>query len=346
MKNIFLNSNSTYNSFNTTDIAYVEVEQLFMEDYYVKLFIQNKLSISGHQPKIIYTSGATESLVTCLNWIKSVSPTKTILGTKFDHSCVRDNCENLDLNYEQVSCENLDLEYKQVEFDSYTPNSEHSLTNVRDNKKYNASTIVLTIVNPESGEILDYELEYINQFDFVIFDITQAIGKVELDLSQVETDYGIYFSLHKIGGHKNCGVLIINDKNNKFKPLIAGKQQEGLRGGTYDLENYLTIPELWNNYSKLYDEHEYRKLWNRFYDKLKDYVIVPTHHHLYNTMMLEFKNVNCILSKIGVLNEHKIYVNAETSCLTQKNKNRIRLSWTDCKTINDNFELIVKLLLN
>ena len=70
MKNIFLNSNSTYNSFNTTDIAYVEVEQLFMEDYYVKLFIQNKLSISGHQPKIIYTSGATESLVTCLNWIK------------------------------------------------------------------------------------------------------------------------------------------------------------------------------------------------------------------------------------------------------------------------------------
>lgn len=329
MKNIFLNSNSTYNSFNTTDIAYVEVEQLFMEDYYVKLFIQNKLSISGHQPKIIYTSGATESLVTCLNWIKSVSPTKTILGTKFDHSCVRDNCENLDLEYEQIDIENLDLNCS----------SSESIVETH------ASTIVLTIVNPESGEILDYELEYINQFDFVIFDITQAIGKLELDLSQVETDYGIYFSLHKIGGHKNCGVLIINDKNNKFKPLIAGKQQEGLRGGTYDLENYLTIPDLWNNYSKLYDEHEYRKLWNRFYDKLKDYVIVPTHRHLYNTMMLEFKNVNCILSKIGVLNEHKIYVNAETSCLTQKNRNRIRLSWTDCKTINDNFEMIVKLLL-
>ena len=325
MKNIFLNTNSTYNSFNTTDIAYVEVEQLFIEDYYVKLFIQNKLSISGHQPKIIYTSGATESLVTCLNWIKSVYPTKTILGTRFDHSCVRDNSENLDLNYEQI------------EFETCTPKSYKN--------KYNASTIVLTMVNPESGEILDYELEFINQFDFVIFDITQAIGKLELDLSQVETDYGIYFSLHKIGGHKNCGVLIINDKNNKFKPLIAGKQQEGLRGGTYDLENYLVIPELWNNYSKLYDEYEYRKLWNRFYDKLKDYVVVPTQRHLYNTMMLEFKNVNCILSKIGVLNEHKIYVNAETSCLTQKNRNRIRLSWTDCKTINDNFDMIVKLLL-
>ena len=322
MKNIFLNSNSTYNSFNTTDIAYVEVEQLFMEDYYVKLFIQNKLSISGHQPKIIYTSGATESLVTCLNWIKSISPTKTILGTKFDHSCVKDNCENLDLNYEQLEFENSDK------------------------KKYNASTIVLTMVNPESGEILDYELEYVNQFDFVIFDITQAIGKLELDLSHIETDYGIYFSLHKIGGHKNCGVLIVNDKNNKFKPLIAGKQQEGLRGGTYDLENYLTIPELWNNYSKLYNEYEYRKLWNRFYDKLKEYIVVPTHRHLYNTIMLEFKNVNCILSKIGVLNEHKIYVNAETSCLTQKNRNRIRLSWTDYKTINDNFDMIVELLLN
>lgn len=327
MKNIFLNSNSTYNSFNTTDIAYVEVEQLFMEDYYVKLFIQNKLSISGHQPKIIYTSGATESLVTCLNWVKSVSPTKTILGTKFDHSCVKDNCENLDLNYSLVDVDKLDC------------------SSLKSNSELHASTIVLTMVNPESGEILDYELEYINQFDFVIFDITQAIGKLELDLSQVETDYGIYFSLHKIGGHKNCGVLIINDKNNKFKPLIAGKQQEGLRGGTYDLENYLTIPELWNDYSKLYNEHEYRKLWNRFYDKLKDYVIVPTHRHLYNTMMLEFKNVNCILSKIGVLNEHKIYVNAETSCLTQKKRNRIRLSWTDYKTINDNFDMIVELLL-
>lgn len=339
MKNIFLNSNSTYNSFNTTDIAYVEVEQLFTEDYYVKLFIQNKLSISGHQPKIIYTSGATESLVTCLNWIKSVSPTRTILGTRFDHSCVRDNCENLDLNYEQISCENLDLNYSLVD----TENLDLNCSRI-DKKKYNASTIVLTMVNPESGEILDYELEYINQFDFVIFDITQAIGKLELDLSQVETDYGIYFSLHKIGGHKNCGVLIINDKNNKFKPLIAGKQQEGLRGGTYDLENYLIIPELWNDYSKLYNEQEYKKLWNRFYDKLKDYVVVPTHRHLYNTMMLEFKNVNCILSKIGVLNEHKIYVNAETSCLTQKNRNRIRLSWTDYKTINENFEMIVELI--
>ena len=319
---IFLNSNATHKSFNTTDIAYIEVEQMMTEDYYVKLFLQNRLGVNVHNPKIIFTSGATESLVTCLNWIKHYYPNRSIIGTNYDHSCVKVNCENLDLDYEIIDLEEL--------------SNENSMKNV--------STAVITSVNPETGEILDYELEDINKFEFVLFDISQAIGKLTLDFSQVESDYGIYFSLHKIGGRKNCGVLIVNDRNHKFKPLIAGSQQEGLRGGTYDLESCLELPRYVMEYEKLYDRNRYKELWFKFYEELKEYVVVPTNNHLYNTLLLDFKNVDCILSKIGLLNEHRIYVTAETSCLTKKNRNRIRISYSDVETVEKNFDLIIKLL--
>lgn len=64
-------------------------------------------------------------------------------------------------------------------------------------------------------------------------DLTQALGKIPLDVKRLNLDYAT-FSAHKIGGPIGVGALYI--KNGvPFKPLmIGGNQENKRRGGTYN----------------------------------------------------------------------------------------------------------------
>lgn len=64
-------------------------------------------------------------------------------------------------------------------------------------------------------------------------DLTQALGKIPLDVKKLGLDYAT-FSAHKIGGPIGVGALYIK-KGAPFKPLIIGGNQEHhRRGGTYN----------------------------------------------------------------------------------------------------------------
>ena len=64
-------------------------------------------------------------------------------------------------------------------------------------------------------------------------DLTQALGKISLNVKELGLDYAT-FSAHKIGGPIGVGALYVR-KNVPFKPLIIGGNQEGKRrGGTYN----------------------------------------------------------------------------------------------------------------
>ena len=64
-------------------------------------------------------------------------------------------------------------------------------------------------------------------------DLTQALGKVPIDVHKLELDYAT-FSAHKIGGPIGVGALYVK-KGVPFKPLIIGGNQENKRrGGTYN----------------------------------------------------------------------------------------------------------------
>ena len=69
---------------------------------------------------------------------------------------------------------------------------------------------------------------------YVHSDLTQALGKIPIDVKALGLDYAT-MSAHKIGGPLGVGALYVR-KGAPFKPLIMGGNQENKRrGGTYNV---------------------------------------------------------------------------------------------------------------
>lgn len=69
---------------------------------------------------------------------------------------------------------------------------------------------------------------------YVHSDLTQALGKIPIDVKSLDLDYAT-LSAHKIGGPLGVGALYVR-KGAPFKPLIVGGNQENKRrGGTYNV---------------------------------------------------------------------------------------------------------------
>ena len=87
------------------------------------------------------------------------------------------------------------------------------------------------LANNETGEFLKYP--EVRHGNYLHSDLTQALGKVPIDVNKLGLDYAT-FSAHKIGGPVGVGALYVR-KDVPFKPLIIGGNQEGKRrGGTYN----------------------------------------------------------------------------------------------------------------
>lgn len=89
------------------------------------------------------------------------------------------------------------------------------------------------LANNEIGDFLPLEdivKKAHTEGGFVHSDLTQALGKMPIDVKKLDLDYAT-FSAHKIGGPIGVGALYI--KNGvPFKPLIIGGNQEKKRRGT------------------------------------------------------------------------------------------------------------------
>lgn len=91
---------------------------------------------------------------------------------------------------------------------------------------------------------------------YVHSDLTQALGKMPVDVKTLGVDYAT-FSAHKIGGPVGVGALYVR-KGVPLKPLIIGGNQENKRrGGTYNTVGiigfgaaveYVLREKTWENY--------------------------------------------------------------------------------------------------
>ena len=123
--------------------------------------------------------------------------------------------------------------------------SHHSLKfDMKDiNPIYDEEIIAFPLMVSETGQCLyrEYDLNDGNQY---FMDLTQAIGRININLHEMPNVAFASGSAHKFGGILGAGFLYIReDMQRKMKPLIYGSQENWLRGGTQNVPAIMCLGE-------------------------------------------------------------------------------------------------------
>ena len=162
-------------------------------------------SIGCDSEEVVFTSGATESNNLFIKGYAMAHPEKkTIIISAIEHSSIESTCaymETLGYNVVRIPVDNTG----KIKLDVLKAS-------------INDDTLFVSIiwVNNEIGTIQDISaIDKICSDTGVVFhsDATQAIGKVNIDLSKYSALKFLTFTAHKIYGPKGIGTLIVRKEN-------------------------------------------------------------------------------------------------------------------------------------
>lgn len=263
--------------------------------------------------EIIYTSGSSESNNLALKGIslKYQNRGKHIITTEFEHSSI----------YGPIGY----LEKMGFECDFVKTNADGTvdLDNLKSLLRKDTILVSICAVNSEIGireqieEIGKVVKENSNAFFHV--DATQAIGKINIDLSNVDL---ASFSAHKFFGIKGIGVLIKKDKI-VLEPLIhGGKSTTIFRSGTPALPLIVsTAKALRLAYEDIDSKYNYvTELNNYLKENLSKYdnVYINSNSkcipHILNLSIIGVKPE----TMLHALEKYEIYISTQTACSSEK----------------------------
>lgn len=207
---------------------YVNSESLYDEGSEIfRMMEKARRAIAGllgvHESDIIFTSGSSESNSSAIKGICFASPQKKHIVTScVEHSSILNCCAQMERLFG----------YRVT----YLPVDHNGCVSVDDVKNAvceDTAIVSLMWVNNETGSInpIPEIAEYVKKHThaYMHSDLTQAIGKTNVDLSNLDL---ASISAHKLEGLKGSGILV-RRAHVPFEPLINGGEQEyGLRGGT------------------------------------------------------------------------------------------------------------------
>ncbi|MDP1991650.1 MAG: cysteine desulfurase NifS [Syntrophales bacterium] len=188
--------------------------------------------IGAHAMEIIFTSCATESNNTAIHAALKANPQKRhIVTSAVEHSSVLNYCMALEKEGYRVTRLPVDREGLLKPADL-----ENAITE---------ETVIVSLMwaNNETGVLFPVkEIAEICRSHGVLFhcDAVQAVGKVEIDVQNVQVDY-LSLTGHKIHAPKGIGALYVRRKV-PFSPFIHGGHQESnRRGGTESVPLIVSI---------------------------------------------------------------------------------------------------------
>lgn len=317
----YLNSSSTNykmtGEFNMSDALYEENKKdrrkvQLLEDKIKKLIGAN------NDAKVIFNSGSSESIATCIHWAKSINPYGMVVGSKHDHVSVKENCKVYNLNYSELLDENQYIDDRTgcifiTHVDSKTGeiyNVDDLVNNIKGYKYLQEMNSDFTNMNYK--KVLQYR-------PLLVLDATQSITKIPIKMDKWGFD-AVFWSNHKIGGDMGRGVLVINDDYHNFVPLIAGAQNGGMRGGSQSANEILRDKDI---YDHVDDINKRRKQWLASVDFLESKgmkVYRPKGNHLYNTILID-TDTKCPYTILSELSQQYIYVSPKSACMTERKLN-------------------------
>ena len=259
--------------------------------------------------EIIYTSGSSESNNLAIKGIcqKYSNRGKHIITTSLEHSSIYGPINYLIDNGYKVDFVKLDSD---------------GLVDLNDLEKLITDETILVTINAVNSEIgikqpIEKIAKIVKKYPKCFFhsDMTQAIGKVDVDLTDIDL---VSFSAHKFYGIKGIGVLIKNEKI-EIEPLIhGGKSTTSYRSGTPTLPLIISISKalrlalenLNNKYNHVKELNKYLKDSLSKYEKVKinsNDLCIP---HMLNISVLGVKPETLL----HALEEHEIYISTQSAC--------------------------------
>ena len=207
------------------DKYYVNSESLYDEGSEISRMMEKARSaIAGllgvNSEDIIFTSGSSEANSSTIKGVCFAQPGKRhIVTTNVEHSSILNAC----LQMERV------FGYR-VTYLPVDASGKVSLQQVKDAVTDDTAIVSIMAVNNEVASInpIDEIANYVKKHThaYMHVDMTQAIGKVDVDFKNIDL---ASISAHKLEGLKGSGILV-KKVYVPFVPLINGGEQEyGIR---------------------------------------------------------------------------------------------------------------------
>ncbi len=171
---------------------------------------------------IIFTSGGTEANNLLLKGYVNRSLDRPIVSSEIEHPSIREPLMQLQTGGQAVVLLKPDHSGR-IDLQAASPVLASA----------DAQLLSIIYANNETGVIQPVaELAAMVDRDFCLVhsDATQAVGKIPLDMTQMDID-ALSFSAHKLGGPQGVGALIVNRKPANIL-IRGGHQENSLRGGT------------------------------------------------------------------------------------------------------------------
>ena len=267
--------------------------------------------------EIIYTSGSSESNNLALKGIceKYKNRGKHIITTELEHSSIYGPINYL-----------IDQGFK-VDFIKLNENGQVDLESLQDLISDETILVSINAVNSEIGIIqpIDEIGKIVKNYPKCFFhsDMTQAIGKVKIDLTNVHL---ASFSAHKFFGIKGIGVLVKKEKVALIPLIHGGKSTTVYRSGTPCLPLIVSISKsLRLALLNIEEKQEHVKKLNTY---LKEQL------NKYDKVVIN-SNSNCVphilnISVLGVkpetmlhaLEKYNIYISTQSACSSSNAKSK------------------------
>ncbi|MBF0598183.1 cysteine desulfurase family protein [Faecalibacter rhinopitheci] len=262
--------------------------------------------IQAESSEIIFTSGATESINYALKgfYEENFERGNHLITCKTEHKAVLKTCEYL---------ETKGIEVTYLDVDS---NGLIDLNELENSITPETALIAIMYANNETGVIQDIQLigDIAKKHNLSFFcDATQAIGKVDIDVNELNIDM-LCMSAHKINGPKGIGFLYV--KNGlMLTPLIHGGSQENdNRGGTYNTPLIIGLGKACELAKRYIDKTAkvYKEIWEtvlKFIEKTNNILIVgDLNQRLFNIINLKINNLDAsVFVESSIEDENNIF---------------------------------------
>lgn len=280
------------------------------------------------EKEIIYTSGASESNNLAIKGIcdKYKNRGKHIITTELEHSSIYGPINYLvDNGYE-------------VDFVKLNSNGTVNLENLESLIRDDTILVSISAVNSEIGikQPLSEISKILSKYPKCFFhsDMTQAVGKIDVDMSCVDL---ASFSAHKFFGIKGIGVLIKKEKIELTPIIHGGKSTSIYRSGTPCLPLIVSISKALRLALDdiLKKEENVKYLNNYLKENLKkhDNLTINSNDscipHILNISVLKVKPE----TMLHALEKYDIYISTQSACSSSSTRSRAVYALTNNESI-------------